>query len=267
MARAGKWRLDLCLAERGLVESRERARAVIMAGAVTVNGQVAIKPGQLVSQEAALSVQRSFAYVSRGGVKLAHALDAFSLSVQGCTALDVGASTGGFTDVLLQRGARRVYAVDVGYGQLHWRLRRDPRVVVLERTNARYLEALPEPVDLAVIDVSFISLKLILPPVKRLLGQPAAVVALVKPQFEAGRRQVSRGGVVRDPSVHRQVLQQTIGCARELGYALAGLTASPLLGPAGNREFLLYLRLDGGASRPVDQLVEAALQSGAIGQA
>lgn len=267
MSPAGKQRLDRLLSERKLAESRERARALIMAGAVTVNGRVATKAGELVSEDATISVRQALPYVSRGGFKLAHALDAFALDVADRVAVDVGASSGGFTDVLLQRGAKRVYAVDVGYGQLDWRLRNDPRVVVLERTNVRYLETLPELVDMAVVDVSFISLGLVLPAVQRLLGHPSDVVALVKPQFEAGRKQVGRGGVVRDQAVHRQVLQAVGASAQELGFALADMTASPILGPAGNREFLVHLHLDGPRGQPLDQLVERALQTGDLGRA
>jgi 23S rRNA (cytidine1920-2'-O)/16S rRNA (cytidine1409-2'-O)-methyltransferase len=259
-----KRRLDLLLAERGLAETRERARALIMAGSVSVNGRTQTKPGTMVPADSAVDVAEAMPYVSRGGLKLAHALDTFGIVVAGLVCLDVGASTGGFTDVLLQRGAVRVFAVDVGYGQLHWRLRNDPRVVLMERTNARFLESLPERPDLATIDVSFISLKLVLPRVRQLLKDDGAVVALVKPQFEAGRAQVNRGGVVRDPAVHRQVLLEAGRHAREAGFSALGLTASPVLGPAGNREFLLYLGPDESEAPPLHALVESALQSGDI---
>jgi len=214
---------------------------LILAGDVLVDGQVAAKPGALVPDAAALAVRAAPPYVSRGGEKLAHALARFDVDVADRVALDAGASTGGFTDCLLQRGARRVYAVDVGYGQLDWRLRQDPRVVVMERTNLRQLQALPEPLDLATLDLSFISLRLVLEPVRQLLRAEGEVIALVKPQFEAGRGQVGRGGVVRDPAIHRAVLGEVLSWAAAHGYAIRGLTASPLRGPAGNVEFLAYL--------------------------
>jgi 23S rRNA (cytidine1920-2'-O)/16S rRNA (cytidine1409-2'-O)-methyltransferase len=266
VVRAGKQRLDVLLAERNLAESRERARALVMAGAVKVNGRVETRPGALVPPEAALAVEQALPYVSRGGLKLAHALDRFDIVVAGRIAADVGASTGGFTDVLLQRGAVRVYAIDVGYGQLHWKLRQDPRVVVMERTNVRYLASLPEAIDICTIDVSFISLKLVLPVVRRWLGPRGEVVALVKPQFEAGREQVGRGGVVRDRQVHREVLLGVSGFAHEVGFTVAGMTASPVLGPAGNREFLLHLRTEGQASQAIAAMADAALESSSLGQ-
>jgi 23S rRNA (cytidine1920-2'-O)/16S rRNA (cytidine1409-2'-O)-methyltransferase len=240
----GKQRLDLLLVARGLAESREQAQRLIMAGEVLVEEQVSDKPGRAVPVDAAIRVRRPLPYVSRGGQKLAAALDAFGLDVTGLTAVDVGASTGGFTDCLLQRGAAKVYAIDVGYGQLAWKLRSDPRVVALERTNIRYLEALPDGVlaDLAVIDASFISLALVLPPTLRLLTPVGQVVALIKPQFEAGKDDVGKGGVVRDARVHRRVLEETVALAHELGLSVAGLIPSPLLGPAGNVEFLIHLR-------------------------
>ena len=262
MSTSRKQRLDILLVERGLAASRERARALILAGAVSVNGRRAVKPSEPVAPEATVSVRPALPYVSRGGSKLAHALDTFGIDVAGRVAIDVGAATGGFTDVLLQRGAARVYAVDVGYGQLDWRLRQDPRVVVLERTNIRYLEALPEQVDLAVIDVSFISLRLVLPVVRRLLKRSGEVVALVKPQFEAGRAQVGKGGVVRDPAVHAQVLRNVARYAQEAGFVAVGLTASPLLGPAGNREFLMHLRPEGAKAPMIDDLVADVLKGG-----
>lgn len=261
-----KKRLDVLLTERQLAVSRKQAQALVMAGSVLVDGRAASKPAELVPDSAAVSLRQPLPYVSRGGVKLAHALDAFGIDVRDRVAVDVGASTGGFTDVLLQKGVARVYAVDVGYGQLDWRLRNDPRVVLLERTNIRHLESLPEPVETAVIDVSFISLKLVLPVVRRLLIRPGEVVALVKPQFEAGRGQVKRGGVVRDLNVHRVVLTTIAQAAIDVGYAVAGLTASPLLGPAGNREFLLHLRLDGADPISVEAVVKRALLSGVGGQ-
>ena len=238
----GKMRLDLLLIEKGLVESRNKAQALIMAGKVRVNDQVVMKAGTQIAAEAMLDVQNGLPYVSRGGLKLAAALDTFGLEPSQYVCADVGASTGGFTDVLLQRGASRVYAIDVGYGQLAWRLRQDERVIVMERTNARHLEKLPEALDLVTIDASFISLTLILPAVRQWLTVPTEVVALVKPQFEAGKDQVSRGGVVRDNAVHRQVLEKTIQFAIEHDFKLIGLIPSPITGPAGNHEFLLYLK-------------------------
>lgn len=237
-----KERLDRLLCGRGLVASREKGRRLIMAGEVTVNGLVADKPGVRVRADAEIAVRQQPLYVSRGGLKLAAALDSFAVTVQGAVAADVGASTGGFADCLLQRGATRVYAIDVGYGQLAWRLRQDERVVVLERTNARYLEALAEPVDLVVVDVSFISLKLVLPAARSWLGASGHIIALIKPQFEAGREQVGKGGVVRDPAVHRAVLQDLIVWAAGQGYGPQGLIRSPIKGPAGNVEFLIWLR-------------------------
>lgn len=252
-----KLRLDVVLTQKGLAESRSKAQALIMAGKVRVDGQVITKAGAQISAEARVDVEKAPPYVSRGGQKLAAALDTFEIDPGGAVCADVGASTGGFTDVLLQRGARRVYAIDVGYGQLAWELRQDERLIVLERTNARYLETLPEPINLATIDVSFISLKLILPAVVKWLAQPALVVALVKPQFEAGRAQVGKGGVVRDRAVHRQVLAGVISGAERLGLKTFGLMPSPLTGPAGNHEFLLGLGWQ--ASRlPVD--LKAALE-------
>jgi 23S rRNA (cytidine1920-2'-O)/16S rRNA (cytidine1409-2'-O)-methyltransferase len=239
-----KQRLDMLLVDRGFVESREQAKRLIMAGEVTVDGQVSDKPGKSVPVDARVDVRHTLPYVSRGGIKLAAALDAFAVDVTGAIAADIGASTGGFTDCLLQHGAAHVYAIDVGYGQLAWKLRSDSRVTVLERTNARYLEYLPGEalVDLAVVDASFISLELILPAALRILKPAAAVIALVKPQFEAGREQVGKGGVVRDERVHRQVLEETWRLATGLGLGVLGMCVSPLLGPAGNTEFLIWLR-------------------------
>ncbi len=259
--RIPKERLDLLLVQRGLAESRTQAQRLIMAGEVTVDGQVVTKPGTRVAVKAHVEVRQPLPYVSRGGLKLAAALDEFGLNPAGRVAADVGASTGGFTDVLLQRGARRVYAIDVGYGQLAWKLRQDPRVVVMERTNARYLESLPEPVDLVTIDASFISLRLLLPAVRKWLRPGGDVIALVKPQFEAGREQVGKGGVVRNPAVHRQVLRDLATWARERGWRVAGVTVSPLRGPAGNVEFFLWLSLN--PQHPevdLEAAIEAALE-------
>jgi 23S rRNA (cytidine1920-2'-O)/16S rRNA (cytidine1409-2'-O)-methyltransferase len=209
-----------------------------MAGEVTVDERIVDKPGTRVPLGAEITLAAGLPYASRGGTKLAAALDQFDLDVSGLTVADVGASTGGFTDCLLQRGATRVYAIDVGYGQLAWKLRNDPRVVVMERTNARYLHRLPEEISLATIDVSFISLRLIIPPVLGWLGPAGQILALIKPQFEAGREQVGRGGVVRDPEVHRNMLNDLLDWAGLRNLGLRGLTRSPITGPAGNVEFL-----------------------------
>lgn len=238
-------RLDKLLIERGLAGSRDRARRLIMAGAVRVDDRVLDKPGALVEIDAPVALAADdIPFVSRGGLKLAAALDAFATSVAGRTVLDVGASTGGFTDCLLQRGARAVIAVDVGYGQLAWALRQDPRVTLLERTNIRWLDAatLPAVPDMAVIDVSFISLRLVLPVVAGLVRPGSDVLALVKPQFEVGREHVGRGGVVRDPALHRAAVTAVHVAAERLGLRIEGECPSPILGPKGNREFFLALR-------------------------
>jgi 23S rRNA (cytidine1920-2'-O)/16S rRNA (cytidine1409-2'-O)-methyltransferase len=257
-----KTRLDNLLVARGLAETRSKAQALVMAGSVRVAGQPATKPGAMVDEAAEVAVTAALPYASRGGYKLAHALDSFGLDPQGLVALDVGASTGGFTDVLLQRGVAHVYAVDVGYGILDYRLRSNPRVTALERTNIRYLEALPDGAlaSCAVIDVSFISLRLALPAVQRLLAPGAWVVALVKPQFEAGAEQVGKGGVVRDPQVHRAVLHETLAAAQALGLTPRGLARSPITGPAGNVEFLAWLQ---PGAPPID--VEAAIRGAVSG--
>ncbi len=239
-----KQRLDGVLVDRGLAPSREQAGRVILAGLVKVNGITVDKRAKLVDDMATIDVMPvAAAYVSRAGNKLAAALDAFHISCEGVMAMDIGASTGGFTDCLLQRGAERVYAIDVGYGQLDWRLRNDPRVVVLERCNIRHLsaEAIGEPISLGVIDVSFISLKLVLPCVIKFLAAPARVIALVKPQFEAGVKQVGRGGIVRDEEVRAAVLDHIEGLAKGLGFACLGHLDSPVMGKRGNREILLGL--------------------------
>lgn len=255
-----KVRLDVLLTEKGLAESRSKAQALIMAGKVRVGEQVVTKAGTQVSPDADLAVEEDLPYVSRGGLKLAGALDTFALDPSDAVCADVGASTGGFTDVLLQCGAARVYAIDVGYGQLAWKLRQDERVVVMERTNARYLETLPEPIDLVTIDASFISLKLIFPAAVKWLKSGASVVALVKPQFEAGKKQVGKGGVVRDPSVHRQVLEKAVVDAVENGLTVADLTVSPITGPAGNHEFLLHLGYQSASSSfDIDTAIEVCL--------
>jgi 23S rRNA (cytidine1920-2'-O)/16S rRNA (cytidine1409-2'-O)-methyltransferase len=236
-----KKRLDVLLHERGLVDSRAWGRRLILAGEVSVNGRVVDKVATPVDDKALIEIREPPPYVSRGGHKLEGALDCFGIDPTGYVAADVGASTGGFTDCLLQRGAQRVYAIDVGYGQLRWELRQDPRVVTMERTNARHLESLPEAVDLATIDVSFISLKLILPRVAGWLAPGGQVVALVKPQFEAGSRHVGKGGIVRDPRTHRDVLMGVSVWAQENGWGVHDLIRSPITGAKGNVEFLIWL--------------------------
>jgi 23S rRNA (cytidine1920-2'-O)/16S rRNA (cytidine1409-2'-O)-methyltransferase len=251
-----KRRLDTVLVERGLAASRERARALILAGQVFVAGQPGVKAGALIAEDAEVTLAtKDHPYVSRGGLKLAHAIETFRIPVEGRVALDIGASTGGFTDVLLRHGAAHVVALDVGHGQLDWRLRTDPRVTVLERVNARTLTpatfemptivaSTPRLFEIVTIDVSFISLRLILPVVPPLLAPGANdIVALVKPQFEAGREEVGKGGIVRDPAVHQRVLDEVIAEAARLGLASRGVTPSPIEGMEGNREFLLHLTL------------------------
>lgn len=245
MAAVKKQRLDLVMVERQLAPTRAKAQALIMAGDVSVGGEPSSKAGTLIDPTAPIEVRSALPYVGRGGLKLAHALDTFGLDPAGLVGLDVGACTGGFTDVLLQRGAAHVYAVDVGYGQLDWKLRQDARVTTLERTNVRYLETLPtagDPVlaDCGVVDVSFISLGLVLPAMLRLLAATAWIAALVKPQFEAGPELVGKGGIVRDPAVHRMVLEQVTAAAARAGLATLGLTRSPITGAEGNVEFLAH---------------------------
>lgn len=235
-------RLDAVVVERGLAETRARAQAMILGGGITVEGVVVTKPATPVTSEAVVDlVTQPLPYVSRGGLKLRHALEVFDVGVDGAVAVDVGASTGGFTDVLLEAGVARVYAIDVGYGQLAWRLRNDPRVVVMERTNIRSVEELPEPADLAVIDTSFISLRQVLPHVRPLVKSEGDAIPLIKPQFEAGRNQVGKKGVVRDPEIWREVLRGVLGYAKENGWSVLGVIRSPIQGPAGNVEFLAHL--------------------------
>jgi 23S rRNA (cytidine1920-2'-O)/16S rRNA (cytidine1409-2'-O)-methyltransferase len=264
-----KIRLDLLMVERGLVESRSLAQRLVMAGEVRVNGEIELKPSTNVPPDASLAIDKGASFVSRGGEKLQAALEAFPISIKEQVCADVGASTGGFTDCLLQHGALRVYAIDVGKGILHWKLRQDPRVVVMESLNARHLQQLPEPITLATVDASFISLKILLPVIRGWFsGQPgrlepgflqpgflqpgaASLVALIKPQFEAGRRDVARGqGVVRDPQIHRRVLLEVLGYAGQTGYRIQGLIRSPILGPKGNVEFLAWLGLPAAEATP-----------------
>ncbi|MBJ6727477.1 TlyA family RNA methyltransferase [Geomesophilobacter sediminis] len=250
---AEKDRLDKLLFERGLAPSREKAKALIMAGQVVVDDHLADKAGLMVPVTAEIRLKGEvLPYVSRGGLKLAKGLEAFGVDVSGRLAMDVGASTGGFTDCLLQNGARGVIAVDVGYGQLAWKLREDPRVVNLEKTNIRYLEpeTLPEIPDLAVIDASFISLDKVLPPTLRLIRDGGEVVALIKPQFEVGRGQVGKGGVVRDEKKHAEVVDSVSELARGLGLEVLGVCESPITGPKGNKEFLIHLRKPANPSSP-----------------
>ncbi|MGE5422032.1 MAG: TlyA family RNA methyltransferase [Ignavibacteriales bacterium] len=256
-------RLDIMLHQQGLADSREKAKAFILAGRVQVNGQRADKPGQQVTETAVLTVTGSDNdYASRGGTKLAGAITAMNIDFDGKIVIDVGASTGGFTDCALRHGAVRVYAVDVGYGQLDWKIRQDPRVTVRERTNIRHVkpEEFPEKMNISVIDVSFISLTLVLPVVAELLDDHGEVIALVKPQFEAGREQVGKKGVVRDPAVHKEVLKKVTKAAGNLGLNLVNVCYSPIKGPNGNIEYFVYLKKEKGISSDIllDQIVNQA---------
>ena len=252
---SNKTRLDVLLVERGLQESRQKAQTTIMSGLVFVNNQRVDKPGTAVANDAEIEVRGNvLPYVSRGGLKLEKAMKSFGLTLTGMTCADIGASTGGFTDCMLQNGAVKVYAVDVGYGQLDWKLRNDPRVVCMERTNARYLthEQIPDELDFASIDVSFISLRLILPAVNGLLREGGHVACLVKPQFEAGREKVGKKGVVRDASVHREVLENFLIHGKESGFTVLDITYSPIRGPEGNIEYLGYLEKGEWVERAFD---------------
>jgi 23S rRNA (cytidine1920-2'-O)/16S rRNA (cytidine1409-2'-O)-methyltransferase len=267
-----KVRLDVLLVERGLAESRAKAQALIMAGQVRVADQVTLKPATAVQADSVLTVDSGPRFVSRGGEKLEGALEAFHIDVTGLVCADVGASTGGFTDCLLQHGAAKIYAIDVGKGILHWKLRNDKRVVVMEETNARFVESLPEPVSLVTVDASFISLKILLPVVKKWIPPsppsplPAGegrrgegdVIALIKPQFEAGKKDVSRGdGVIRDPEIHKQVLTDVLTFAQNEGFGIQGLIKSPLLGPKGNTEFLVWLNTSGTQDASLQEMIAA----------
>ena len=240
---AEKERIDILLVEKGLIESREKAKAVIMSGQVYVNSQKVDKAGEKVDIAAEIEVREGLRYVSRGGLKLEKAIKTFDIDLNGKVCLDIGASTGGFTDCMLQNGANKVYSIDVGYGQLAWTLRQDSRVVSMERTNIRYVksEDLSEQADFASIDVSFISLSKVLRPAKDLLNESAELICLIKPQFEAGREKVGKKGVVRDPEVHKEVIENVISFAEEYGFFLKGLDFSPIKGPEGNIEYLAYL--------------------------
>ena len=258
-----KTRLDVLLTERGMQESRQKAQATIMAGIVFVNGQRVDKPGTQVPNDAEIEVRgHVMPYVSRGGLKLEKAMKSFPLTLQDKICADIGASTGGFTDCMLQNGAKKVYAVDVGYGQLDWKLRNDARVVCLERTNARYIthEEIPDTLDFASIDVSFISLKLIFPALYQLLSDEGEIACLIKPQFEAGKEKVGKKGVVRDPKVHLEVLENFLNHAKENNFTVVDITYSPIRGPEGNIEYLGYLRKNGGENGSFDltAIVEAS---------
>ncbi len=267
MAKTRKERLDKLLVERGLVATRAKAQAYVMAGEVRVNGEKVTKAGMKISAESALEVVNILPFVSRGGYKLAGALDQFELTVSDLICADVGACTGGFSDVLLQRGAAHVYAIDVGYGQLDWKLRTDERVTVLERTNARYLESLEQPVHFVVIDVSFISLRLILPAVKKWLADGSAetpapnIIALIKPQFEAGKKQVGSGGVVRDEGVRQEVLSHILGWCIDHQLYPAGLVQSSIQGADGNIEYLVWLQSDPAQGQSPEQLIAAVTEA------
>lgn len=250
-----KERLDVLLVSRGLAETRTKAQAIIMSGDVYVGGQKADKPGMSYEDTVEIEVRgQACPYVSRGGLKLEKALRDFGVDPTGYVCSDSGASTGGFTDCLLQQGAAKVFAIDVGYGQLAWKIRQDPRVVCMERTNIRYVqpEDLGEPLDLSVVDVSFISLKIVLPAIARLLKPTGQVLCLIKPQFEAGKEKVGKKGVVRDPAVHQEVLEHFVALADELGFTIRNLTFSPVKGPEGNIEFLSHLSREAGVRNVPD---------------
>lgn len=241
-----KERLDVCLVDKNLAPTRQRAQALILAGRVLVNHEPANKPGIRVSNDDTIRIKGiDMPYVSRGGIKLAQALTQYRIDVSGLRCMDVGASTGGFTDCLLQNGAAHVVAVDVGYGQIAWKLRQNPRVTVLERSNIRYLtvETVPDPVDLVVIDVSFISLKIVIPAIKKFLKARAGVIALIKPQFEVGRHRVGKGGVVKDPALHAEVKQSLTQFVETIGFRVEDVVPSPITGPKGNIEFLCYMKI------------------------
>jgi len=243
-----KKRLDIALYEQELAQSRERARSLIMAGKVLVHDRVQAKPGYLVANKDSLALKETdIPFVSRGGIKLEAALTAFGINVNECTCLDVGASTGGFTDCLLKHGARKVFAVDVGYGQLAWTLRQDPRVVPVERTNIRYMssEVITSPVDFITVDVSFISLKIVVPAILKFMKNNAGIIALIKPQFEVGKGRVGKGGVVKDTLVHNEVIKNLSDFFSKTGLNIGGVIDSPILGPKGNKEFFIYMKLDG----------------------
>src|SRR3989304_5016046 len=258
-------RADELLVARGLAESRNQAQRLVMAGQVRADGQVVAKPSSRLAPEAALVVDKGPRFVSRGGDKLAAAIETFGVKVSGRVCADGGAPTGGFTDCLLQQGAAKVYASDVGKGQLHWKLRQDPRVEVMEETNARYVGKLPEPVDVVTIDASFISLKTLLPVVRNWMAEKGELLGLIKPQFEAGKSQVRKGkGVIRDPQIHRQVLTEILAYPREQGFNVVGLTRSPLLGPKGNAEFLLWANNAKATALDAGRFIEPLFENGKV---
>ena len=265
-----KIRLDTSLVERQLAESLDLAQRLVIAGKVRVDGQLAVAPSLKIQDDASLSVDSGKRYVSRGGDKLVAALDAFPVRTQGLVCADAGASTGGFTDCLLQHGASKIYAIDVGHGILAWKLRNDPRVVVMEKTNVRKVEKLPEPVDLVVVDASFISLKVLLPVIKGWFPQSfpfstktgGEIIALIKPQFEATRKEATRGkGVIRDTEIHKRVLHEIISFAQEQNFSLRGLIRSPIVGPKGNIEFLVYMGVGGKGETELDVAIRRAVKS------
>ncbi len=256
-----KIRLDNSLVQQGLAETQDLAQRLVIAGKVRVDGQLAVAPSQMIRDDAKLDVDGGARFVSRGGLKLVAAIDSFSVDLLGCVCADTGASTGGFTDCLLQHGAAKVYAIDVGHGILAWKLRNDPRVVVMEKTNARHIEKLPEPVDLVVIDASFISLKVLLPVIKRWFqSETGTVIALIKPQFESTRKEATRGkGVIRDRKIHHRILHDILGFAQEQDFNLRGLIPSPIQGPKGNIEFLVWLEFGGQETVNLEKTINLAL--------
>ena len=260
-----KVRLDVLLVEKGLADSRAKAQALIMAGQVRVAGQVALKPAVAIQPNASVTVDTGPRYVSRGGEKLEGALKTFAINVKDFVCADVGVSTGGFTDCLLQHSAKKVYAIDVGKGILHWKLRNDSRVVVMEETNARFVESLPEKINLVTVDASFISLKTLLPVIKKWINSETQIISLIKPQFEAGRKDVSKGdGVIRNPEIHKQVLVDVLNFAKQAGFGLRGLVKSSLIGPKGNVEFLLWMDLipnDIDVEEMVNQIMKQEIAS------
>jgi len=259
-----KKRLDLLMSEKGLAESRSQAQRLVMAGQVRVDGQVVIKSSTKFPEDVKVEVLQLPQFVSRGGEKLLAAIEAFGfMDLNGLVCADIGASTGGFTDCLLQHGAEKVYAVDVGYGILHWKLRNSPKVISMERTNARYIEKFPEPLDLVTIDASFISLRIFLPKVKNWFGEHAGnVIALIKPQFEAGKKDAAKGeGVIRDTAVHRKVLSQVAAFAQQEGFGVEALIPSPIKGPKGNIEFLVHLQYPSHVETNVVPMIDAALNA------
>ena len=257
-----KIRLDNSLVQQGLAETQDIAQRLVIAGKVRVDGQLAVAPSQMIHDDAKLDVDSGARFVSRGGLKLVAAIDSFAVDPLGCVCADAGASTGGFTDCLLQHGAAKVYAIDVGHGILAWKLRNDPRVVVMEKTNARYIEKLAEPVDLVVIDASFISLKVLLPVVKKWFqSEKGTVIALIKPQFESTREEATRGkGVIRDTKIHRRILQDILTYAQEKNFNLRGLIPSPIQGPKGNIEFLVWFETGGKKSLNLEKTIKLVLE-------